>query len=84
MQLLYSDFQKVILDFQLHEHQRFLQKFTDMFKAIDRDGDGVLTEQEFRELLRMMNVLEVEEEIDYLLQIGDPFNNKKLTYSDVV
>ena len=46
-QLLYADFKKVILDFQLQEHERFLQKFTDLFKSVDNDGDGVITEVQF-------------------------------------
>ena len=33
--LLYADFQKIILDFQLEEHERFLRNFTDLFKSID-------------------------------------------------
>lgn len=32
----------------------------------------------------MMNVLETEEEIEQLLAQVDPFNNKKMTYSEVV
>ena len=48
---MYADFQKVILDFQLFEHERFLRKFTKYFKAVDRDTNGVLDENEFRELI---------------------------------
>ena len=33
--LRYQDFKKIILDFQLQEHERFLHKFTDLFKSID-------------------------------------------------
>ena len=32
----------------------------------------------------MMNVLDSEDEIENLLAQVDPFNNKKMTYSDVV
>ena len=35
-------------------------------------------------MLRMMNVLGSEEELDKLLTKVDPFNNKKMTYSEVV
>ena len=43
-QLKYADFKKVILDFQLQEHERFLYKFTDLFKQVDEDSDGILDE----------------------------------------
>ena len=35
-------------------------------------------------MLRMMNVLDSEEDIDKLLIKCDPDNNKKMTYSEVV
>ena len=73
--LLYFDFQKVILDFQLREHEKFLSKFTELFKTVDTDTDGIINEEEFKKLLRTMNVLSGDDEIDYLLQAVDPFNN---------
>mmetsp|Transcript_26526 Transcript_26526/g.35480 ORF Transcript_26526/g.35480 Transcript_26526/m.35480 type:complete len:146 (-) Transcript_26526:264-701(-) len=82
--LLYADFRKIILDFQLQEHERFLVKFTNLFKSVDRDQDGVISEVQFSELLRIMNVLDDEGEIEALLAQVDPFNNKKMTYSEVV
>ena len=32
----------------------------------------------------MMNILSREDEIEYLLQVVDPFNNQRMTYSDVI
>ena len=82
--LQYSDFKKIILDFQLQEHERFLIKFTNLFKSVDNDQDGVISEVQFKDLLRMMNILQTEEDIEQLLAQVDPFNNKKMTYSEVV
>ena len=73
-----------MLDFQLQEHERFLIKFTDLFKSVDNDQDGVISEVQFKDLLRMMNVMGSEEEIEQLLAQVDPFNNKRMTYSEVV
>ena len=42
--LLYMDFQKIILDFQLQEHEKFLKNFTELFKSIDNYGIGYLNE----------------------------------------
>ena len=82
--LQYSDFQKIILDFQLQEHERFLIKFTNLFKSVDNDQDGVISEVQFKDLLRMMGILQSEEEIESLLAQVDPDNNQKMTYSEVV
>lgn len=68
----------------MQEHERFLVKFTNLFKSIDNDQDGVISEIQFKDMLRMMHVLETEEEIERLLNKVDPFNNKKMTYSEVV
>ena len=41
-------------------------------------------EKEFKEMLEMMNIITKEEEIEYLLQAVDPFNNQRMTYSEIV
>jgi len=42
--LLYSEFMKSILDFQLQEHEKFLSRFTELFKQMDQDGNGIIDE----------------------------------------
>lgn len=82
--LIYSDFQKTILDFQLQEHEKFLSKFTNLFKEIDLGKHSILSEEQFKQLIRKMNLIDNEDEIDYLLGKIDPYNNNKMTYSEVV
>ena len=82
--LLFTDFQKIILDFQLKEHEKFLEKFITVFKSIDMDNNGVVNENEFRELVQTMEVISDEEEVNYLLQMIDPFNNQQMTFSELV
>lgn len=82
--LRFTDFQKIILDFQLREHEKFLEKFIDVFKSIDSDNNGVINESEFRELVQSMDVISDEEEVNYLLQMIDPFNNQQMTFSELV
>lgn len=85
--LLYADFVKVILDFQLLEHEKFLSSFTSLFKEIDTDNNGILNEEELRELLQRMTIVHQSEEIEQienLLNIIDPQNNKQMTYSEIV
>ena len=74
--LPYGDFQKIILDFQLKEHEKFLERFISVFKSVDDDSNGVLSEEEFRMLLERMRVVDKEEEVLFLLQLVDPFNNQ--------
>jgi Ca2+-binding EF-hand superfamily protein len=82
--LQFTDFQKIILDFQLKEHEKFLERFIDAFKSIDNDNNGVINEVEFRELVQSMEVINDEDEVNYLLQMIDPFNNQQMTFSELV
>lgn len=51
---------------------------------VDNDSNGIINEEEFGELIQRMNVIEKEEEVMYLLQMVDPYNNQKMTFSEVV
>lgn len=56
--LLYqSEFEKQILDFQLQEHERFLKEFNRLFRIVDKNCDGIINENEFKELILSMNVV---------------------------
>ena len=49
--LKFAVFLKCVLDFQLKEHEKFLGYFVNVFKRVDSDRDGILTEVEFRNLM---------------------------------
>jgi Ca2+-binding EF-hand superfamily protein len=55
------------LDFQLSEHEKFLYDFTQLFKQVDNDRNGIINEDEFRDLLSQMKVLHKDEELIVLL-----------------
>jgi Ca2+-binding EF-hand superfamily protein len=55
-----------------------------MFKQVDGDHNGVINEVEFRDLLVMMKTIDKDEEINYLLQLIDPYNTQQMTFSEVV
>ncbi len=40
----YSLFQKVILDFQLVSHEKFIQTLLAYFKQVDKDNNGIVNE----------------------------------------
>lgn len=40
----YSLFQKVILDFQLKSHEKFLKTFLTYFRLVDKDNNGIINE----------------------------------------
>jgi hypothetical protein len=82
--LLYCEFLKVVLDFQLQEHEKFLGKFTQIFKMVDHDSNGIIDENQFRDLIQNMGIIEFQEDVEALLTAVDPHNNKQMTYSEIV
>lgn len=82
--LMFSEFTKTVLDFQLKEHEKFLYKFIVVFKQVDKDNNGVINEDEFIELVKRMNICGSEEEITRFLEIVDPYNNQEITFSEIV
>ena len=61
-----------------------MKKFNLSFKRFDADQDGCLNEDEFKDLVMAMGVLQDEQECEVLLHQIDPFNNQKMTYSEIV
>eukprot|EP00937_MAST-01D_sp_MAST-1D-sp2_P001185 g1185.t1 len=75
---------KVLLDFQLHGHDRFLAAFRELFRAVDTDRDGVLDEPQFRSLLASVDPSKTPRGVDELLGKVDPFSNHRITFSEAV
>eukprot|EP00759_Apiculatamorpha_spiralis_P032820 PhF_6_TR34175/c0_g1_i1/m.50008 len=80
----YTEFLKVLLDFQLEGHERFLAQFVRLFRQIDTDRNGILNEYEFRNLLRLMDNSKTDEEVSALLDLIDPHNNQLINFSECV
>jgi hypothetical protein len=80
----YTEFLKVLLDFQLEGHERFLANFRRLFMQMDTDRNGILNEYEFRNLLRVMDPTKSDEEVSALLDLIDPHNNQLINFSECV
>ena len=50
---------KALLDFQLAGHDQFLSKFRSLFREVDANGDGVLSEEEFKQLVAIVDPTKV-------------------------
>jgi len=82
----YPDFQKIILDFQLKSHDKYLRNFVYLFKKVDQDNNGIVNEEEFLQLLQALNIYkdDFNEQGNRLLNIIDPYNKQFLTFSETV
>ncbi|CAD8197563.1 unnamed protein product [Paramecium octaurelia] len=82
--LEYSVFQKIILDFQLKSHEKYLKKFIMTFKQMDTDANGIIDENEFRNLIDVLNFGAGDLDIEKYLNIIDPYSHQQITFSQCV
>lgn len=80
----YFQFQKVILDFQLRSHEKFLKNFILGFRKIDKDLNGIINEFEFKELCNLVEDQNILIDSDKLLMTVDPYNHQQITFSQCV
>ncbi|CAD8118698.1 unnamed protein product [Paramecium sonneborni] len=80
----YQVFQKIILDFQLKSHEKYLKKFIVIFKQMDTDLNGIIDENEFRNLIDVLNFDAGDLEIQKYLNIVDPYSHQQITFSQCV
>ena len=55
-----------------------------MFKDVDDMKQGILNESQFKMLISKMGIIHQQEEVEFLLAQIDPYNNNKMTFSEVV
>lgn len=83
--ILYKDFLKILLDYQIKSRDKYLRNFVSLFKSVDLDNNGIINEEEFVALVQSFNIYEnIEEEALRLLNQVDPYNNKHITFSECV
>ena len=80
----YQQLLRILLDFQLEGHERFLSKFVRIFKQHDSDRNGIVNEYEFRMILSTVDPSKTEEEVNALLELIDPHNNQLINFSECV
>lgn len=81
-QVMYSEFLKTLLDFQLKTHEKFLAPFIKLFRSLGNEKNGIINEEEFIALGKEL-VLK-DETISKLLAVVDPYENQAITFSECV
>ena len=59
--ILFSDFIKIVLDNHIRFRDKQLKNFVDIFKSVDTNKDGIISEEEFSELVQRMNIFKEDE-----------------------
>ena len=77
----FTDFQNIILSYDLNSHETLLAPFCGCFKEIDQDHDGLLTHDEFNGLCQ---TLDIGHKFNEVLAKIDPFGLGKINFSTCV
>ena len=82
----YRDFIQLVCENQIQNRQKYLKKFVNLFRRFDKNGDGVLNEEQFIEMIKAIPYCQnnIEECIEKFLAKIDPFNHKKFTFNNCV
>jgi hypothetical protein len=86
MNISYKDFLRLLCAYQIKNRDKYLKNFVELFRKHDKDLDGILNENEFSNLIRDIPFCKnnADEYIFKFLSIIDPFNNKKITFSECI
>jgi len=84
--ILYKHFIKIVGEYQIKNRVKYLKNFVKLFRKFDTDFDGVLNENEFINLIKDIPYCQnnLDEYIFKFLSSVDPFNNKKINFSECV
>merc|ERR1711865_492033 len=63
---------------------KFLLEFMKLFRQFDKDKNGVINEEEFRQLIIATDPNKTDKEIQDLLNLVDPHNNQQISFSECV
>ena len=86
LNIQYKDFIKLLCIYQIKNRDKYLKNFVTLFRKYDSDLDGILNENEFIGLLNDIPCCKnnADNYAFKFLSIIDPFNNKKITFSECV
>lgn len=85
--MYYNDFTMILLDFQIRLRDKYLLNFIKIFRSVDSNNDGLVDENEFKELIIKFDIFtteKIDDTFDHLITLVDPFNTKKITFSDCI
>ena len=81
----FATVERLILDFFLSKHEKYLSRVRDIFHSLDPDDDGVIGPAQFIEALSFVDPMdELRLSSDDLLQIADPGRTGSITFSRFV
>lgn len=84
----YQKFIQLVIDYQIKIRSIYLKNFNHIFKTIDTDRDGIISDYDFVKLVEIANVYNTREELEIKTQMMvkelDKYSNGTITYNDII
>ena len=84
----YQKFIQLVIDYQIRIRSIYLKNFNNLFKKIDTDHDGIITDYEFAKLVEISNIYNTKEELEIKTQMMvkelDKYSNGTIIYNDII
>ena len=84
----YQKFIQLVIDYQIKLRSLYLKNFNHIFKILDTDHNGIISDYEFAKLVEIANVYSTREEIEIKTQMMikalDKYGNNNIIYNDII
>ena len=83
--MVFKVLEKLILDFFLNKHEKYLSRVKDIFNSLDLDDDGRITPDKFKESLGFIDPMdELKLDSNLLCLLADPHSTGSITFSKYI
>ena len=85
-EISYKEFEHILTEYQISYRDKYLKSFVTIFQKYDTDRNGVIDEDQFKEMMSTIRCVHSKGEkyIKMLLEKIDPYNFKRITFSECV
>ena len=84
----YQKFIQLVIDYQIKIRSIYLKNFNQIFKKVDLDRDGIITDYEFAKLVELTNFYNTKEELQIKTQMMikelDKYSIGTIIYNDII
>ena len=84
----YQKFIQLVIDYQIKLRNIYLKNFNHIFKTIDTNHDGIISDYEFTKLVEISNIFDTREELEIkthmMIKELDKYSSGNILYNDII
>ena len=84
----YQKFIQLVIDYQIKLRNIYLKNFNHIFRTIDTNHDGIISDYEFTKLVEISNIFDTREELEIkthmMIKELDKYSSGNILYNDII